>query len=801
MLQNYFLVALRRLRRRPGTTALHVGGLAIGLLCCFLALLYVLDERAYDRHHEHAEQVVRLGEQVRVGDMTINATNTDTATLDAIRLDLPGVEAATVWEWDGTALARRTGAEAVEIEHLVFADASLFDVLTVPVARGVPALAEPGAALITESLAATLFGTADPIGQTIDVTRTGYMTRQLDEVTPLSVTISGLLADPPATSSLSYELIVAGTTPIETHDGVVAALGEGGETYLRLSAMADTTALVALLEQRAETEPRPFGEFVGVFLTPLLQLHYGSQLGGVEALSLFATLAALVVLLACINYANLATALAVRRATEVGVRKVLGAGRRQLAGHFYAESLLLAATAGVVALALAAAVLPLFNAFTGKAITLGSLGLTGAGILGGVVVGTGLIAGAYPAATLARFRAAAVLKGERLHGRGGRRLRQALVVVQFATTAVLLAGAVLVAEQLRYAQTRDLGFRGDQTVVFDLDALGIARQRNVLRDAMTPLTSVQAVSVASGLPGDVAALALFSPLDTAGDRSDDAQAWTISTDAAYLDATGLSLSAGRWLRPGEEGSVTILNERAARDLGLMTDNPATAIGQQISRSHAKDTGIEVIGVVSDFHFASLRREISALSFIPLGDGIPFKSLLAVRLDADDLPGGLAAVEAVWDEASGGVPFVPQFLDAAFAEEYAEDRTLAGLVGGIALVTVLLALFGLLGLSAYAAEQRRKEVGVRKVLGARVSHLVGLLARDFVVLVGLALVVAVPVVVVLAQRWLEDFAYPAPIRPEVFASLALGMLAFTAALVSLHALRAAAADPVHTLRHE
>ncbi|MEL6770621.1 MAG: ABC transporter permease [Bacteroidota bacterium] len=800
MTKNHLLVAFRRLRRRPGTTALHVGGLAVGLLCCLLALLYVQDERAFDRHHEHAERIVQLAQARQLGDMTINLMSMDEDLVAALRSDVPTAEAVTVLD-DEAGIARRPGGEGVTVEDLAFADSAFFDVFTLPLVRGdaTSAFRGPNEVILTASMAARLFGDpnaegTDPMGQPLEVQRTGF---RIEDDTPLALTVVGVAADPPATSTFAYDLLISGLTPVTYRSGGSGArLAGGGPTFVRMRAAADSAALQASVAALLDTDKGGFGTFAGARAIPLLDLHREGRAGGVRFVVLFATIAALVLLLACINYANLATALSLRRATEVGVRKVLGAGRRQLAGQFFAEALLLAGGAALVALAALSVVLPGFNAFLGKAIGLSAFEPWLLATFAAAVLGAGLLAGAYPALTLARFRPSSVLKGDTVRGRGGQRIRQGLVIVQFATTAVLLGGTAIVAEQLRYAQTRDLGFAGDQTVLFDLNALGLAAEREALRTQLDALTATSATSLTSGVPGLVNTMTTFAPTGQDYGSPDDIQTWMIEADEGLADALGLHLVAGRWLQPDEAEDSVVLNETAARDLGLMTDDPEAALGQALDgrESHT------VVGVLSDFHFADLRDDIEPLAIFA-GDEVGYHSLLAVRLASDDLRSHLDALEAAWAEIAPGTPFAPQFLDDRFAEQLADDRTLAGLVGGVASVAVLLALFGLLGLSAYAAEQRTKEIGVRKVLGARVGHLVGLLARDFVALVGIALVVAVPVVVLLARRWLDDFAYPAPVRAEVFVALAIAMLLIAAATVSVHALRAATADPVRTLRHE
>ncbi len=812
MLTAALRLALRRLARRPGTTALHVGGLAVGLACCFLAVLDVRDEQSYDRFHPAADRIFQLHEEHTFGDQTVSMLNTRGEGVEALRTRVPGVEAVAVIDGGGgvASVRRVDGGTALDLEDVVFAEPSFFQVFAFPLVSGDTrtALAEPNRVVLTETTARRLFGDADPVGRGVIVERTSFE----GTPAPLELEVAGVAADPPATSSITFTALVSGATPLTDPGGTASpALAHGGTTYVRLRTAGDTTAVQEALARIAtspEAAAHSFGEFSRIGTTPLTALH--TQWHGADGMTgqplylvLFSAVAALILLLACINYANLATALSLRRGTEVGVRKAVGAGRGQLTRQFLTEALLLAALAGIAAAGLVAFALPAFNGFFGKGVGLTSVDAPLVGAALALTVLAGLIAGAYPAFVLARFRPAAVLKGQVASGRGGALLRQSLVVVQFAVTAVLLAGTAVVWGQLRYARTGDLGFDGDQALVLDLETPGIVAQRDVLKRAMEALPGVSHASLSTGVPGDFGMIFSLSPEETPDDPSDDVQTQFSQADAAYADALGLHLVAGRWLTDeGPSGEPApgalpvgdvVLNETAARRLGLMTTDAQTAVGRQLAN-------YEVVGVVRDFNYTGLRAEIGPFAFMPFGEQVPHARLV-LKLDGDDIPGALDAVRAAWTQTAPTYPFEARFVDERFAERMREDEQLGQLFGAFGGVAVVLACLGMLGLAAHAAERRTKEVGVRKVLGARVIGLVALLSAEFVRLVLIALAVATPVTVLLARRWLEGFAFRAPLSPLPFVAIALGVLALALAAVSVHAVRAATADPVRSLRYE
>ncbi|GAB5535841.1 MAG: ABC transporter permease [Rubricoccaceae bacterium] len=784
--------ALRSLARRPGTSLIHAGGLAVGIACCFLALLYVQDETSYDRFHEDAESIVSVAKAFQFGDQMVSMMRASTEEVEALRTSAPGVNAVASTRATPGIVRQPGQVEGVEVKAVRFADASFFDVFTFPLRAGDPAtaLSSPNQAVLTEALAETLFGTTDVIGELVTAERTGI---GLQDSVPLQFTISGVAYDPPKASSIKFDLLGSGATPVSSFDGPRLALAGGDPTYIRLASIEDSTGAIAAMEALRAPDDARMGPTT-THLKPLVDQHFerfGAMTGNPVYLTLFSVVAALILLLACINYANLATALAAQRATEVGVRKALGAGRRQLGVQFLGEALLLTSLAGGVALMLTALVLPVFNSFFDKGVSLWSLPVSLLVSMVGIVALAGLVAGLYPALVLARFQPARVLAGLGTSGRSGALVRRGLVVFQFAVTAILLAGTLLVAGQLDSVRSRDLGFRGEQVVVMDLRAQGLTGQRAALKSAIESLASVEQVSVTSGTPGGARSAFQLSPPGTEDDPTDDVFTFVVEADEAFQSTLGLQMAAGDWYSEG--AAATVLNESAARAIGVMTTDPSEAIGEMLG-------GSEIVGIVRDFHMEGMRAEIKPLQILPAGDQM-ITAQLAVRIDAEQAQDALADMEQAWTATVPEYPFAPEFVDDQFADQLREDRQLGQLFGLFAGIAVLLACFGMLGLAAHAAEQRTKEFGIRKVLGASVSGLVARLSREFVALVVLALVLATPIVVLGARRWLEGFAYPAAVEPGVFVALAAGVLVLALATVSVHALRVALADPVQSLRSE
>ncbi len=797
MLKNHLIISLRRLMRRPGHAALHVLGLGIGLAACAVVLLYATHELTYDRFHAHADRIFQVNREITFGEhifRIIGLPRTEVARVEGQVAALQGV--VQVGSQNGILRVPETGA-TFEEKEVLFATSKLFEMFTFPLVRGHPAtvLDAPDGAVLTEAIAHKLFGTADPIGQTFTYERGGLGADSIRT----TYRVTGIAAAPPGNSTLRFTVVLP--VPEMTEEGPGIPLHQA---YVLLSSPADTSALIAALAEAAGPDMEGPQR---VSATPITALHLSGRDAGKQTLYLFGTMALFVLLIACINYTNLATAQATQRGREVGVRKTLGATGMSLRGQFLAESVLLAFGGGMVALALTLLARPAFNRFFGieLAVTPLSEPRIAAAMLGLALL-TGLLAGAYPALVLARKRPVQALKGLRV-GRERGLMRRALVVVQFALAVGMITATVVVDRQLQYGQDTGLGFAGDQIATLDLSAPALQRQNVALRDAMQQVPGVKQAVRASSTPGSRGFIGIAGNRE--GEKTDDRSGIITSiltAEAGYSSMFGLEMLAGRELRDGEHRSGVVLNEIAAREYGLMTDDPQTAIGQNIELMGTR----EVVGVVEDFVFTSVRDPIHPLAItIPNPDAeissgfvrVGGITTLAVELEAGTVRQALAGMEKAWRSVVSDYPFTYGFVDEAFAETLVAEQRVRAVFGAAAILAALLACLGLFGLAAFAAEQRTKEIGVRKVLGASVGRIVVLLTRDFALLVVVAFAIAAPVTYWLMQRWLERFAYRVEIGTGTLLLAGGVVLVLALATVAYHAVRAATANPVKALRTE
>ncbi|MEM1116315.1 MAG: ABC transporter permease [Bacteroidota bacterium] len=784
MLANYLRVALRSLRRQKGYAAINVLGLAVGIACCLFLLLYVGDELRYDRHHEAPEEVFRIHAQFDDRELAL----TPPMVAGLLEEEVPAVEAAARLYATGNVV--RFEDRVFEEDRFVYADASVFDVFTLPVLAGAPeaALQNPETVVLTASAAARYFGDADPVGQTLLVNN-----RQTFEV-------GGVIADLPATSHVQFDLVASFATLPETPPIWSNA---NHYTYVRTrgpeAAAAFPAQLAALIARLEADGQQPWA----LQAMPLTDIHLRStaeyemdRSGDLTTVYGLALVAALILLIACINYMNLATARAVRRAGEIGLRKSIGAFRGQLVRQFYAEAAVLTVIAGVLALLFVVAGLPAFNGLSGKALAASALVepqfvLLGAGMLALVT----LLAGGYPALHLSSLEPVRALRGGVRSGRGAAWFRKGLVVVQFGISAVLVIGTLVVLSQLRYLSSQDLGFDKEHLVVLPLDDGTLREAYPAIEAALDQSPAVVATAGINQVPGE---LGWTSQMWGEGMADDDVfYVKGLPADADVADALGLRLVAGEAFpaqppEPDSTNHLFLINEATARQFGW---TPAEAVG----RSVAVDTRQGVVrGVVQDFHYRSLHEPIEPLA-VWYDPGGVFN--LAVRI----APGGTRAardrIEAVWAEFAPHRPVSYRFLDDVYAQLYQGEQTFGRLVSVFAFLAVFVACLGLFGLASFTVAQRTREIGVRKVLGATVPALVGLLTKEVVALVAVAFAVAAPVAYLGVGRWLDGFASRIDLGPGVFALAGLGVLAIALLTVSGQALRAATADPVRSLRSD
>ena len=827
MLKNYFIVALRSLRRRKGYAFINLFGLALGLACCLLIGLYVRHELSYDRHHTDAERVYRVVQHTSA-DGSEGMAWVGGAMGNALREDFPQIESLARLVRANVLVELRDAAEprSFEESRFVYADPSVFDVLTFSFVSGnAAALDTPDTVLLTETTAEKYFGDTDPVGQRL-------------WVADRALTVGGVLEDLPATSHLAFGLMTSlDTFKMEQWGSAESEFQSywwpNAYTYVKLRADASAEAVAAELPAfiARHREPAEAARFVPA-LQPITDIHLRSDLGGewqgggdASTVAVFTLIALFVLLLACVNFMNLATARATERAKEVGVRKTVGAQRGQLVTQFFSESLLLSLGALALGLVLAQTLLPFFADLAGRTLTLrlGDAGLWG--WVFGVTLATGLLAGSYPALYLSRFRPAHVLAGGRSGGRGAARLRQGLVLFQFTLSIALIAATLIAWQQLQFMQTADLGFEEDHVVVIqrkgaDLDAL-------TARLAQVP--SVLGVTTSQKAPGfgftgsPQIEFPPYTPIEQI-DNDSDRYAYE-QVGAGYFDLFEIDLVAGRAFtedaadigtaaeRPENFGN-SAFDDRAlvvnASFVEAQGWTPEEALGREMrmyyyegGRTYMDHRGT-IVGVVRDYHATPFQYEIEPAVFssakFPGGLGT-LSNYAFVKVQPGDAAETMAALETAYAEINPERTFEAAFLDTDLDARYRAERQVGTLLAAFALFGVVIACLGLFGLAAYAAERRTKEIGVRKVLGASVPDLVALLSKDFVLLVGIAAAVAAPLAWWARSRWLDAFAYRIEVGPLLFFGVGLGALVLALVTVSGQAFRAARKNPTEALRYE
>ena len=802
MLKNYLTVALRHLWRGKAYTAINVAGLALGVAACMLIGLYVHDEWSYDRFHRHADRLFRVVQEETA------ATPLPLAPL--LAESLPGVVAqARIVPTLGDVLIRDTNDNQFYESRFYWADSSLLDVFSFPLLRGDSraVLRETGSVVIAEHIARKYFGETDPIGQTL-IFDVGFTA---------SLRVTGVLKDPPSNAHFRPDFLASLSTFLS-----FGFLNEAdwdqhyARSYLRLDRPATAERVAAALP---DFLARHTDEAAGYRLQPVLDVHLRSALAGeLEAsgdlgyVYLFSAVALLLLLIACINFVNLTTARTAPRVREIGLRKVLGASRRRLAAQFLGESLLMAAFAVGLAVLLVYLALPLFENVSAKSFTLPTAWPGIVALLFGTVVLVGLGAGIYPALLLSRFEPAETLKGPRPRGTAGLTLRRGLVVSQFVAGIGLIAGTLVIHEQLRYIQARHLGFETEETVVVAARMYGHAATPlpfEAMQQAFAALPAVRRAVATGDVPGTEPRRAPFLLEGMAGKEEMAQTTWPLfSVDYGFVEAMGLDLVAGRSFSrasPADEGEAFVINEAAWHAaqalLGPGWEDP---LGKRLDRYFRLQAEWilgkpgRVIGVVRDFHYQSLHHRVAPL-VMQLSPSS--RDHFLVRLRPGHAANALAQLEATWHTFVPDRPFEAYFLDEALARLYRAEQRMSTIFGFFTGLSLLIAGLGLFGLAAFSAEQRTKEIGIRKVMGASVASLVLLLARDTVQVVGLALVIATPLAYLLLARWLTAFAYH--VRPSGGAFLLAGLAALGVALVAVgyQSVRASLADPVASLRHD
>ena len=795
MLKNYLKIALRTLQRQKLYTLLNLFGLTVGLVCVFLIGLYVRHELAYDRFHENADRVYRVVEQYFENEKLAEESASIPIPFGPTFSEYAGVKATRLYQtYQKTPLLAYQDRRFSE-ERFFFTDSTFFEVFTFPLVRGNPAtaLAEPFTLVITERAAQKYFGEADPVGKVLTFEGS------------LDFRITGVAADPPTNAHFQFDFLAA----MQNLEAIFAATGNEASftswfwnpahTYILLPPGTEVARIEALLPAFVEAHyPSWLQSDVSYYLQPLTSIHLHSDLyqeirpnGSYRTVQLLGIVGVLILLIACINFMNLATARSLQRAREVGVRKVLGARRKQLIAQFLGESLMVSVVAALLAAGLTVALLPAAGALLGAELPrslAGSPGFVVAVVVLALVVG--VLAGLYPAFVLSAYRPVRTLQGSgSTHAARAATLRKALVVGQFAISIALLVSTLVVYQQLRYLQQKELGFDEEQVVMISLRGTSLQRDYEAAKAEILRQTGVQSASGLSDVVGHDVALSTFQV------EGDDAE-WSfpgLFADPDIVETLGLTLVAGRsFRRDSESDRDAVLVNQALVDL---FDWEEGAVNKTVNFWRDRT----IVGVVDDFNFEPLRQQVRPLVIL-FEPKVPY-FFLAIRLAPGDARPMLAALEAVWKRFEPARPFEPFFLDTHLDALYAAETQLGRSYGVFSLLAILVACLGLFGLASFTAERRTKEIGVRKVLGASVGSLLVLLSKDFVRLVLIAFVIAVPAAYFALDRWLQNFAYRVDLGVLPF--VGAGLLALVVALltISYQSVRAATTNPANVLHME
>ena len=796
MLYNYIKRAARNLRLSPGYSALNIAGLALGIACCLLITLWVRDEMSFDNFHTKSERIYRVNKvhTPPAGNRELHALSPGPMA-PALVDDFPEIEAAVrVLPWWGEILLGQD-ENRIPVPDVVFADANLFQVFDFQLLRGDPAraLEDPLSIVLSKGLSEAIFGREDPVGQTI--------IGQND----LTYTVTGVVEDSPGQSHLRYNAFVSWSTVVPDNDALnfewlTRWLPQTLFTYVLLRPDAHAASLAAKLPDFVQRHFPERADQYSFYLQPLETIYLQSTdvlylrstaQGNQSYVYILSIVAIMVLLIACVNFVNLATARAGRRAVEVGVRKTIGASRKQLVVQFLSEAFLLVFIGLGIALVVAEALLPLLNDLAGKQLLRFSWAepsVVALLVALGLVVGLG--AGLYPAMVLSRFQPSRVLKGKA--SVGGKRFREVLVTSQFAISIALIAGTVVVYQQMQFVQSSNPGYDREQIVILPIGPTDIADQFDAFKTEILRNPDVTNATGTNSVPGSSFSTFGFHPEGRPRDEGLTAAALLLHDDD-LIETYGMKLVEGRFFdtnRPADTSAV-VINEAMLRSLGW-TD----AVGKRFDIPGDVEEGT-IIGVVKDFQLASMHQEIAPLFMIVQ----PRSGSMSVRISNNDIASTLAHLQAAWERFESRYPFEYRFLDDSFAQLYQADRRMMQTLGIFAAIAILVACMGLFGLAAFTAEQRTKEIGVRKVMGASIRSIVALMSKDFARLVIVGFIVAAPVAYFGASRWLEAFAYRITISWWMIVAAGISALAIALITVSYHAFRVALADPVNSLRYE
>ncbi len=810
MFRNFLKVALRNLWKNKAFSAINITGLSVGLAVCLLIVLYVKDELSYDKYNAQSENIYRVDADISFNGTQFTSAVSPAPLVPTLMKDYPQVVQWTRLRNFGDILVKKDN-QNIPNHNAVFADSTFFQVFSIPMIAGnrLTALNEPNSIVIDETTAKKYFNSTNVVGKTLYVDNsvnckiTGVIRDfppqshfHFSFIRPMHDTYHDDQGDWLSNNYASFVLVRPGVTQASLQNAVNAIINN----YL-------IKQLDQLLHMNANDLKNSGNHFIYPVM-PLTDIHLHSNKsyefeanGNITYVYIFSIIAIFILLIACVNFMNLSTARSANRAKEVGIRKVAGSLRSNLITQFLTESVLTSFLSLLLAIGIAALLLPLFNQLAGKQMhvwTLFSTWLLPLRIA--LIIVVGCIAGSYPAFYLSSFQPVQVLKGHIAKGFKSSWLRSGLVVFQFFISISLIIGTMVIYNQLNYLRSREIGYRRDQVLVIN-NTYALDKKIKSFRQDMLKISGIQSCTIAGSLPTETG----YSQNGWFKDPTLDAKAVNIMTDINvdqnYIPTLGMEMAAGRNFSTAflTDSSAVIINETAAKYLGFK--NPLTETLYRPS-GYASNGGFlskpfHIIGVVKDFNFNSMHDKVGPM-VIELNEDY---GKIAIRINTKNIPALISEVENKWNSMGPGQPFSYSFLDADFNKIYNAEQRTGKLFITFAIFAIFIACLGLFGLVTYAAEQRIKEIGVRKVLGASISEIVTMISTDFIRLVLIAFLIAFPVAWWMMNKWLQSFAYRINISWWVFAFAGLLTIAIALITVSFQAIKAAMANPVKSLRSE
>jgi putative ABC transport system permease protein len=795
MLKNYLKIALRNVKKHKGYSFINIAGLAVGMTCCILILLWVQDELSFDRYHKNADRIYRITYAEEIGDAFDHYAHSPFPAAPAFAAEVPGIRTYTRL-WQRTGLIKH-GENNFEERNIFYVDKDFFQIFSYELIEGDPATAleDPGSIVLTQKMAQKIFGTNNALGKTLNLNVDG------------DLKVTGIIKNVPRNSHFHFDYLVSINTPqgrrAEYLDYWLVIMGW---SYVLLEEDADARIvegkLAPVVEKHTGEDAQRYGSKMFYYLQPLTDIHLTSHLegeiegnGDILYVYVFSLIAVFILLIACINFMNLSTARSAKRGKEVGLRKILGAYKKRLVVQFLTESIGFAFVSMILAIYLVWFLIPAFNSLTGKEIAMASL-LSSVAFFGLIVLVmiTGIAAGSYPAFYLSSFQPIDTIRQKLQRRSGGSGLRNALVILQFAISIVLIISTLIVMKQLNFMKNQKLGFKKEQVLALYIRGQGVVQQFEAFKNELKKEPAILEASYSSGIPGKAETI-----VTTFLEGQPDNVTFTfdyIFADYDFLKTYEIDLFQGRDFSrdfSADKEGAFLINETAQSKLGWGEETLGKKIG------YSREVMRPIVGIVKDFHYRSLKEVIGPLVVFLRPGQEPY---LSIKMNTDDISQTLSHVEKTWKTFEKERNFEYFFVDESFDALYHSEEQLSRIIMFFAFIAILVACLGLFGLASYTAEQKTKEIGIRKVLGASVSSVVFQLSRNFIKWVLVANIIAWPLTYfVINNYWLSHFPFRISLSLLTFAAAGLMALCIALATVSFQSIKAALANPVDSIRYE